>query len=373
MKIKASRILISTVILVSYCVYIALAQPLRVEVLATGLQNPWALAFIDNGKILVTERPGRLRIIDTEGNMSKPLVGLPEIYAVGQGGLLDVVTDRDFKNNRRIYFCYAEADKTGNNSTALASAQLAKDNLGLENVQVLFSQKPKAAGGYHFGCRIAQTDDGSLFLGLGDRFHRMHDAQKLDNHNGKIVRIQTDGKAHPSNPFLNNKDAMPEIWSLGHRNIQSATIGLDQQLWTIEHGPQGGDEINRPEAGKNYGWPIITYGENYGGGVIGEGITKKTGLEQPLHYWTPSIAPSGMTFIRGERYGSDWKGNLLLGSLKFRYLARLKLDGAKVVSEERILEDLKQRIRDVREGPDGFIYILTDETNGQLLKLLPSQ
>jgi aldose sugar dehydrogenase len=206
-------------------------------------------------------------------------------------------------------------------------------------------------------------------LTLGDRFHHMADAQTLDNHHGKVVRIKTDGSPHPDNPFLRRRNVLPEIWSLGHRNPQGATLGPDGRLWTLEHGPQGGDEINRPEAGKNYGWPIITHGENYGGGQIGTGITAKPGMESPLHHWTPSIAPSGMAFINSPRYDKAWQGNLLVGSLKFRYLARLTIDGSRVLSEEALLTDLGQRIRDVRQGPDGYIYLLTDEADGQLLRL----
>ncbi len=345
---------------------------LTTEVLARGLQNPWAVAFIGEGRMLVTERPGRMRVVGADGRLGEPLKGVPEVDAVGQGGLLDLVADRDFARNRTVHFCYAEPGASGmGNSTAMASARLSSDATALEDVKVVFSQKPKVASRLHFGCRIAQAADGSLFLALGDRFQRMADAQTLDNHHGKVVRVRPDGSAHPDNPFLRQSGALPEIWSLGHRNLQGATLGPDGRLWTIEHGPQGGDELNRAEAGKNYGWPVITYGENYGGGKIGEGLTSKPGLEQPLLHWTPSIAPSGMAFVRSERYGKDWQGNLLVGSLKFRYLARLVLDGDRVVREDKLLPDLGQRVRDVREGPDGFIYLLTDERNGQLLRLKP--
>lgn len=342
------------------------------ELVAKGLHNPWAVAFIGEGRMLVTERPGRMRVIAADGRVGEPLTGVPEVDAVGQGGLLDVVTDRDFARNRTIYFCYAEPGTMGmRNSTAMASARLSADARALENVKVIFSQKPKVSSRSHFGCRIAQADDGSLFLALGDRFQRMADAQTLDNHHGKVVRVRPDGSAHPGNPFVARNGALPEIWSFGHRNVQGATLGPDGRLWTIEHGPQGGDELNRTEAGKNYGWPLITYGENYGGGKIGEGLTSRAGLEQPLLHWTPSIAPSGMAFVKSERYGKDWQGNLLVGSLKFRYLARLVLDGTRVVREDKLLSELAQRVRDVREGPDGFIYLLTDDRDGQLLRLQP--
>lgn len=343
---------------------------LRVEVVARGLQNPWGVAFIDGGRFLVTERPGRMRVVAADGRLGEPLAGLPEVDAGGQGGLLDVITDSGFARNRTVYFCYAEPG-AGGNSTALASARLSADATRLEAVKVIFSQAPKFSSRAHFGCRIVEAPDGLLFLTLGDRFSRKDDAQTLDNHHGKVVRITKDGSVPPGNPFVGRAGAKPEIWSLGHRNLQGAALGPDGRLWTSEHGPQGGDEINRPEAGKNYGWPVITYGENYGGGAIGEGITAKAGLEQPVFQWTPSIAPSGLAFVKGERYGKAWQGHLLAGSLKFRYLARLEVSGGRVVKEERLLPDLNARVRDVREGPDGFIYLLTDERNGRLLRLHP--
>ncbi|OSZ73431.1 PQQ-dependent sugar dehydrogenase [Hydrogenophaga sp. IBVHS1] len=350
----------------------AQSPTLTTEVVARGLQNPWGLAFIGEGRMLVTERPGRMRVVEANGRVGEPLAGVPRVDAVGQGGLLDVVADRDFSRNRTVHFCYAEPGAAGSgNSTALASARLSTDSKSLEDVKVVFSQQPKFSSRLHFGCRIVQTDDGHLFLGLGDRFQRMADAQTLDNHHGKVVRIRPDGSAPPDNPYVGRAGALPEIWSLGHRNVQAATLAPDGRLWTIEHGPQGGDEINITAAGKNYGWPVITYGENYGGGQIGDGITSKAGLEQPLHYWKPSIAPSGMAFIKGDRYGKDWRDSLLVGSLKFRYLARLVLDGERVVREEKLLPELGQRVRDVREGPDGFIYLLTDDRDGQLQRLRP--
>ncbi|MDP2417572.1 MAG: PQQ-dependent sugar dehydrogenase [Hydrogenophaga sp.] len=351
----------------------ALAQPTRLatEVVASGLQNPWAVAFVGDGRMLVTERPGRMRLVSPNGALSEPLAGVPAVDAVGQGGLLDLITDRDFARNRQLYFCYSQASPQGGNSTALASARLSADATRLDGVKVIFTQQPQVSSRLHFGCRIVQATDGSLFLTLGDRYQRMNDAQTLDNHHGKVVRVMPDGSAHPDNPFRNLPGALPEIWSLGHRNPQGATLGPDGRLWTSEHGPQGGDEINITQAGKNYGWPVITYGENYGGGAIGQGLTEKPGLEQPLHHWTPSIAPSGMAFVTSERYGKAWQGSLLVGSLKFRYLARLELDGARVVKEDRLLPELRQRVRDVRQGPDGFIYLLTDDRNGQLLRLVP--
>lgn len=351
----------------------AWAQSPRVapEVLARGLQHPWGMAFIGEGRVLVTERPGRLRVVEADGRVGPPLAGLPAVDAVGQGGLLDVIADRDFARNRRVHFCYSEPGG-GGNSTAMASATLAADASRLDDLRVVFSQLPKFASRLHFGCRIVQAGDGSLFLTLGDRYQRMHDAQTLDNHHGKVVRVRPDGSAHPDNPFVGQAGARPEIWSIGHRNPQGAALGMDGALWTVEHGPQGGDELNRPQAGRNHGWPVITFGENYGGGAIGAGITRQAGMEQPLWQWTPSIAPSGLAFLRSERYGRDWQGSAFTGSLKFRYLARLALDGTRVVREERLLTDLGQRVRDVREGPDGLLYLLTDDrSDGRLIRLRP--
>ncbi|GLS15411.1 PQQ-dependent sugar dehydrogenase [Hydrogenophaga electricum] len=345
---------------------------LQVETVARGLVNPWGLAFLGDGRMLVTERPGRLRLIDADGRVGPPLDGVPRVAAVGQGGLLDVAVDSGFATNRTVYLCYAEPAAEGpGHSTALARAQLSADARRLAAVQVIFSQQPKTDSRLHFGCRIAEAADGTLFLTLGDRFFRKDDAQTLDNHHGKVVRIRKDGSVPPDNPFVGQAGARPEIWSLGHRNLQGAAIGPDGRLWTSEHGPQGGDEINRPEAGKNYGWPVITYGENYGGGPIGAGLTAQPGMEQPLHQWTPSIAPAGMAFVTSDRYGPALRSSLLVASLKFRYLARLQLDGARVVREDRLLPDIGERLRDVRQGPDGFLYVLTDERQGRVLRLLP--
>ena len=352
----------------------AQASAIHAETVAKNLEHPWAVAFIGSDRMLVTERPGRMRVIQPDGTLGAPLRGVPKVDVGGQGGLLDVVTDSDFARNRRIYFCYSEAAQSGRgNSTALASARLSDDAQALEQVKVVFSQKPKYSSDAHFGCRIVESGDSTLYLTLGDRFRRMEDAQKLDNHHGKIVRINKDGSIPRDNPFVGRDGALPEIWSYGHRNAQGAVLGPDGKLWMHEHGPQGGDEINRPEAGKNYGWPVITYGENYGGGKIGEGITAKEGMAQPLYYWTPSIAPSGMAFLKSDKYGKEWQGNLLVGALKFRYLARLELKDGKVVREEKLLRDVDARIRDVREGPDGLLYVLTDESKGRLLRLRPAR
>ncbi|MEO6293016.1 MAG: PQQ-dependent sugar dehydrogenase [Burkholderiaceae bacterium] len=358
----------------------AAAQTPRFEVVAKGLEHPWAVAFMGDGRMLVTERPGRLRVVAANGALGEPVQGLPAIDGRGQGGLLDVVVDADFRHNRTLYFCFSEPAPSGQsgNSTALARARLSADARRLEAMQVIFRQLPKVSSSAHFGCRIVEAlkngqPDGTLFLTLGERFSRMQDAQTLDNHHGKVVRIAKDGSVPKDNPFVNTAGAQAEIWSYGHRNPQGATLAPDGTLWMHEHGPQGGDEINLPQAGKNYGWPVITYGENYGGGKIGEGLTAKAGMEQPLHYWVPSIAPSGMAFVSSDTYGSAWRGNLLVGSLKFQYLNRIVLDGRKVIREEKLLTELNQRIRDVRQGPDGLIYVLTDASNGQLIRLLPSK
>ncbi|QMT46203.1 PQQ-dependent sugar dehydrogenase [Neisseria dentiae] len=336
------------------------------QTVAQGLNHPWALAFLPDGRFLVSERSGNLRIIGAQGQIGAPIAGLPNIDVGGQGGLLDVVLDEQFAQNRRLYFCFSEAGGSGN-STALAEAKLSADNRRLEQVKTLFSQRPKIDSSAHFGCRIVLTPQ-HIYLGLGDRYSQKDQAQKLDNHIGKIVRLNRNGGTPSDNPFA-KQNAAAEIWSYGHRNIQGMTADARGRLWTSEHGAQGGDEINLIEGGKNYGWPVITYGTDYGGGKIGEGITAKAGMEQPLYYWNPSIAPSGLTFVGSNPYGSDWQGNLLAGSLKFGYVARLKLDNTRVSGEEKI--EVGERVRDVRQAPDGFVYVLTDSGNGKLLKLLP--
>jgi aldose sugar dehydrogenase len=348
---------------------LARAQEVRAETVAGGLEHPWAVAFLPQGRFLVTERPGRIRVVESNGRLRAPLAGVMPVVAAGQGGLLDLVLDSDFAVNRILYFCYSEPG-SGGNSTALARAKLSADESRLEDMKVIFSQKPKFASNMHFGCRIVEARDGTLFLTLGDRFRRMQDAQTLDNHHGKVVRINKDGSPAAGNPFAARSGALPEIYSYGHRNSQGATLSPDGKLWMHEHGPQGGDEINVPQPARNYGWPIVTYGENYGGGKIGEGLTAKEGMEKPLHYWVPSIAPSGMAFLTSDRYGPAMKGNLFVGSLKFRYLARLELDGARVVREHKLLAG-SERVRDVRQGPDGLLYVLTDSPSGSLLRLLP--
>jgi aldose sugar dehydrogenase len=330
----------------------------------------WAVGFLPDGNLIVTERPGTMRIVSPKGQIGPAIAGVPAVEYGGQGGLLDLIVDSDFAKNRSLYFCFSEKG-SGGNSTALASAKLSADVKSLENVRVIFRQTPKVESRHHFGCRIVEARDGNLFMSLGDRFSRMQDAQTLDTHHGKVIRVAKDGSVPKDNPFAGRAGARPETWSLGHRNSQGAALDGAGRLWTHEHGPQGGDELNRPEAGKNYGWPVITYGENYGGGKIGAGITERAGLEQPARYWVPSIAPSGLAFLTSDRYGAEWRNNFFLGSLKFRYVARVPLEGDKAGKEERVI-DLGQRVRDVRQGPDGFLYVLTEDQRGRILRLEPA-
>ena len=342
----------------------------RLTTIATGLEHPWSIAFLPDGRMLVTERPGRLRYVTMKGEVSAPIAGVPAVYAQGQGGLLDVALDPDFRANSTIYLSYAEPGEGDLNGTAVARAKL--DGARLAGLQVIFRQMPKIASKNHFGSRLVFARDGNLFVTLGERFSERDSAQDLGTHLGKIVRITKDGKAPADNPFVRRTGARPEIWSLGHRNVEGATLHpVTGRLWIVEHGPQGGDEINLPEPGRNYGWPVITYGRKYGTGfAIGEG-TAKAGMEQPLYYWVPSIATSGMAFYTSNVYPA-WKGSLFVGALKAELVARVSFgaDG-KVASEERI--PVGQRVRDVRQGPDGALYLVTDEDAGRLLRLAPAK
>ncbi|WP_432807386.1 PQQ-dependent sugar dehydrogenase [Rhodoligotrophos ferricapiens] len=339
----------------------------EVTVFAEGLEHPWGMVFLDDGRALVTERPGRLRIVSRDGRLSRPLSGVPKVDARDQGGLLDVALDPTFAENRLVYLSYAERGE-GGNGTAVARGRL--DGDGLVDTTVIFRQLPKKNSTKHFGSRLAFAPDGTLFITLGERFSFMKEAQDLSSHLGKVVRINPDGSVPRDNPFVGRERARPEIWSYGHRNTQSAQIRPDDgTLWIIEHGARGGDEINKPEAGKNYGWPVISYGRHYDGSKIGEG-TSKRGMEQPLHYWDPSIAPSGMLFYTGDAF-PNWKGSLFVGALKSRELVRLTLQGETVTGQDDLLEDLGRRIRDVRQGPDGHIYLLTDEDEGLILRISP--
>lgn len=339
------------------------------QLVSDGLEHPWAVAFLPDGGYLVTERPGRLRWISPDGQLlEQPISGLPQIGAVGQGGLLDVALHPDFAANQWVYLSYSEPGP-GGVGTAVARGRLR--GMHLADTEVIFRMNTKSNGGRHFGSRLVFDDQGHLFISLGDRGDRPR-AQHLDDHIGTLIRLNDDGSIPSDNPFLGIAGALPEIYSYGHRNIQGAARHpVSGRLWTHEHGPQGGDEINLPEAGVNHGWPVITYGVNYGLGTpIGEG-TAKAGMAQPLHYWVPSIAPSGMAFYNGGRF-PHWRGNLFVGSLKFRQLVRLELDGERVIAEERMLDSALGRIRDVRQGPDGLLYLLTDDRNGGLFRLLPA-
>jgi aldose sugar dehydrogenase len=341
----------------------------RVETVARGLEHPWALAFLPDGRLLVTERPGRLRTVDQDGRLSAPLAGVPRVLARGQGGLLDVALDPRFADTRLVYLSYAEPGEGGTAGTAVARGRLGDGRL--EEVQVIYQQQPKVRGANHFGSRLVFARDGTLFVTQGERFDYADQAQDLSSGLGKLVRLHPDGSVPRDNPFVGRAGVQPEIWSYGHRNIQSAALHPQTgQLWVVEHGARGGDELNRPEAGKNYGWPVIGYGVHYSGAKIGAG-TAKPGLAQPVYYWDPVIAPSGMTFYTGEAF-PDWQGSLLIGSLQPGLLVRLTLEDGRVTGEERYLADLDERIRDVRQGPEGLLYLLTDHRNGRILRVLPA-
>ncbi|WP_019400391.1 MULTISPECIES: PQQ-dependent sugar dehydrogenase [unclassified Chelatococcus] len=356
------------------------AEPLRaktrqgeivVETVASGLAHPWGLAFLPDGAMLVTERPGNIRRISADGTVSNPLAGTPDVAARGQGGLLDIALDPGFASNRTLYLTYAEPRRGGGAGTAVARARLNNDASALGDVTVIFRQEPSYSGANHYGSRLAFAPDGTLFVTLGERFNLRDKAQDLTTHLGKVVRIGTDGSVPGDNPFVGRQDARPEIWSYGHRNAQSAAINPDTgELWTIEHGARGGDEINITRKGRNYGWPVISYGVDYSGAKIGEG-TAKEGMEQPLYYWDPSIAPSGMAFYTGDAF-PQWRGSLFTGALAGRMLVRIERNGDRILGEERMLRDLGERIRDVRQGPDGFLYLLTDSSDGRVLRLRPA-
>jgi glucose/arabinose dehydrogenase len=348
------------------------AGDLAVQTMARGLDHPWALAFLPDGRMLVTERPGRMRLIAKDGTLSPPLGGVPKVFASGQGGLLDVVLDRGFAQNHTVYFCYAEP-VDGRGRTVLARARLLDEGTPrLDAVQVIFRQAGPLSSGNHFGCRIVQTADDNLFLTTGDHFTSRDQAQNLGDDLGKIIRIRPDGSAPPDNPFVGRAGAKPEIWSYGHRNAQGLVLDpATGKLWEHEHGPRGGDEVNIIERGKNYGWPVIGYGIDYSGAKIHES-THKPGMEQPLKYWVPSIAPSGMTFYTGDLFAA-WRGSLFLGALVSQVLVRLEIDGDKVVKEERLLQQLRERIRDVRQGPDGALWLATDNSSGRILRLAPAK
>jgi glucose/arabinose dehydrogenase len=344
----------------------------EIVTVAEGLDHPWGLAFLPSSKMLVTELPGRLRVVGTDGRLSPPVTGMPPVDARDQGGLLDVALDPAFASNQLIYWSYAEPRDGGMNNTAVARGRFVDGSAPrVENVQVIYHQVPSLASTMHFGSRLVFGRDGTLFVTQGERSitpGRMQ-AQNLDGLLGKIVRINADGSIPRDNPFVGTEGARPEIWSIGHRNIQSAALHPQTgELWEVEHGTRGGDEINIARNGKDYGWPTIAYGIEYRGGPITGGITQKEGMEQPIYYWDPVIAPSGMAFYTGDMFPA-WKGSLFIGGLASKHLVRLELEGERVTGEERLLRDLGERLRDVRQGPDGALYVLTDAARGRVLKL----
>lgn len=346
------------------------AGPVTVKEIASGLENAWALAFLPDGKrMLVTERPGRLRVIGLDGSLSEPLAGVPEVFARSQGGLLDVRLSPDFEKDRLVYLTYAEAGEQGKAGTAVGRGRLSDDDTRLENFEVIFRQLPKLSTGVHFGSRLVFDGKGHLFVALGENNQRPT-SQDLDKHQGKVVRIGLDGSVPEDNPFVGQDGVRPEIWSYGHRNQQGAALNpWSGVLWTHEHGPRGGDEVNIPQAGKNYGWPLATHGINYSMLPIpeAEGETVE-GTEPPHHVWKKSPGVSGMAFYDAERF-PGWQHSLFIGALVDQSLIRLQLDGDRVVGEERLLKDLGARIRDVRLGPDGYLYVLTDAADGKLLQV----
>lgn len=337
------------------------------ETVASGLVNPWAIAFLPDGRALITERPGRLRLLSPTGQLSAPIAGVPVVFAQGQGGLLDVALDPQFAQNQHVYLSYAEAGP-GGSGTAVARARFTGS--ALEELQVIYRQAPMLNGGGHYGSRLVFDRDGRLYVTQGDRMNWRERAQDLAMGQGKIMRIGTDGRTPADNPFVGQGSAQATIWSYGHRNVQAAALHPETgQLWTVEHGARGGDELNHPERGRNYGWPVITYGVDYSGARIGEG-TAKAGLEQPVYYWDPVIAPSGMAFYTADAI-PGWKGSVLIGSLSPGALVRLEMRDGRVVRETRYLGELGERIRDVAVGPDGFVYLVTDSGDGRVLRVRP--
>lgn len=345
----------------------------KVETVAGGLEHPWGLEFLPDGRMIVTERPGLLRVVTKDGKLSEPLTGVPQVDARGQGGLLDVALDPDFAKNRYVYLSFAEpgtGSDAGKNGTATVRGKLNAADTGLDSVVVIYRQTPKYKSTAHFGSRIVFARDTTIFITNGERFSQRDGAQDLSGGLGKIVHLNRDGSIPANNPFVGQKDKFQPTWSYGHRNLQGATIHPETgQLWTIEHGPMGGDELNHPEAGKNYGWPVISYGLNYDGTRVGIGAVKE-GMEQPVYYWYPVIAPSGMVFYTGDKY-PGWKGSLFIGSMTPGLLVRLEMSDGRVTKEERYLGELQERMRDVVQGPDGYLYLITDSGMGRILRVVP--
>jgi glucose/arabinose dehydrogenase len=342
-------------------------DPFKLTVVAAGLEHPWGLAHLGDGRIIVTERAGRMRLVSKDGKLSDPLGGIPEVFARGQGGLLDVTLSPKFDQDQLVYFSFSEPGE-GGAGTAVARGKLGSN--ALDSVEVIWRQTPKVNSPNHWGSRIVFRPDGTLYVTLGDRFNQRPLVQDLSTTIGKIVRLNLDGSIPQDNPFVGKAGAKGEIWSSGHRSNQAAALHPQtNQLWTVEHGARGGDELNHPEAGKNYGWPVITYGVDYSGVKIGEG-TEKEGMEQPVYYWDPVIAPSGATFYTGNVF-PEWKGDLFVGSLNPGGLVRLKIENGLVTKETRYIGNPRQRVRDVQQGPDGLLYVITDSPQGQILRLDP--
>ena len=344
-----------------------------VTVVADGLNTPWAVEPLPDGQLLITEKRGQMRIVSADGKVSEPIEGVPAVDARRQGGLLDVALSPGFDKDRTIFWSFSEP-RQGGNGTSVARGVLSKDMRRLENVGVILRTQPTYDNGMHFGSRLAFGPDGMLFVTMGERSDRpmRRQAQQLDSHLGKVLRIDRNGKAPAGNPYVGKTDALPEIWTLGHRNIQAAAVDAQGRVWTIEHGTRGGDELNLLQKGENYGWPVVAYGEEYSGSPIPNAVTQREGYEQPVYYWDPVIAPSGAQFHSGNAF-PEWKGNLFIGGLKERALVRLRIENGKVTGEEHLLGDRGQRIRDVREGPDGALYVVTDSSDGELWRIAPKR
>ena len=347
----------------------AAPPPYQVETVAGGLEHPWCVAFLPDGRMLVTERPGRLRVVAGGKLLPEPVSGLPPVFARNQGGLFDVLPARDFASSGTLYLSFAHGDR-GANATRVVRARL--DGHALKDVQVIFTARPLKATAAHFGGRMAWLPDGTLLLTLGDGFEHREQAQTLDNHFGKSVRLNADGSVPRDNPFVGRKQALPEIYSYGHRNLQGLVVdAAAQRVWMHEHGPKGGDELNRVEPGRNYGWPAITYGVDYSGAQISP-YTEMKGMEQPRIHWTPSVAPAGMALYDGTLF-PDWRGDLFVSTLVERSVRRVDLDGDKVKGQEVLFTEIGDRLRDVRVGPDGALYLLTDAPDGRLLRVSPAR